>query len=250
MTQFDFKNKIVLVTGASRGLGAQILKQFVLSGALGIINFLPNAQNLAEAQLLLEELNAKNGKCLLAGFDVSSEEEVKKGLAEIESKVGKIDVLVNNAGVLRDKTIKKMTSEDWYIVMKTNLDGVFFCSKYFGQILADKGRIINIASISAIVGFPGQANYAAAKAGVIALTKVLSKELAPRNITVNAVAPGMINTSMLGGVRAEVLEEYKNQIPLKRFGEPNEVANVVLFFASEEASYVSGQVLAITGGWF
>jgi 3-oxoacyl-[acyl-carrier protein] reductase len=133
--------------------------------------------------------------------------------------------------------------------MRTNLDGLFFCCKYGAPVIPDFGRIINIASISGIVGFPGQANYSSAKAGVIALSKVLSKELASRNITVNSIAPGMIETSMIKGVREEVLEEYKKQIPLRRFGKPEEVANAILFLASEEASYITGQVIPITGGW-
>ncbi|MBJ7431880.1 MAG: SDR family oxidoreductase [Gemmataceae bacterium] len=249
MIQFDFKDKVVLVTGASRGMGAQILRQFVNAGAQGLLNFLPNEQNLADANALIHEFHSHGKKCDLAGFDVSQELEVQQHLEMLGQKFGKLDVLINNAGVLRDKTIRKMTSEDWYTVMRTNLDGVFFCCKYAAQILAEKGRIVNIASISGIVGFPGQANYSSAKAGVIALTKVLSKELASRNITVNAVAPGMIETSMLTGVRDHVLEEYKMQIPLKRFGQPEEVANAILFLASEEASYITGQVLPITGGW-
>lgn len=249
MIQFDFKGKVVLVTGASKGIGAQILRQFVDAGAHGLLNFLPNEQNLADANSLIHEFHSRGKRCDLAGFDVSQEPQVQEHLEILGKKYGKLDVLINNAGVLRDKTIKKMTADDWFTVMRTNLDGVFFCSKYAAQILADKGRIINIASISGIIGFPGQSNYSAAKAGVIALTKVLSKELAFRNITVNAVAPGMIETSMLTGVREEVLQEYKKQIPLKRFGSAEEVANAILFLASEEASYITGQVLPITGGW-
>lgn len=249
MIQFDFKDKVVLVTGASRGMGAQILRQFVDAGALGLLNYLPTEENLADARTLIREFDSKGGKCELAGFDVSDESQVREYFSMIGQKHGKLDVLVNNAGVLRDKTMRKMTSDDWYAVMRTNLDGLFFCCKYGAPVIPDFGRIINIASISGIVGFPGQANYSSAKAGVIALSKVLSKELASRNITVNSIAPGMIETSMIKGVREEVLEEYKKQIPLGRFGKPEEVANAILFVASEEASYITGQVIPITGGW-
>jgi len=165
MIQFDFKDKVVLVTGASRGMGAQILRQFVNAGAQGLLNFLPNEQNLADANALIHEFRSHGKKCDLAGFDVSQELEVQQHLEMLGQKFGKLDVLINNAGVLRDKTVRKMTSEDWYTVMRTNLDGVFFCCKYAAQILAEKGRIVNIASISGIVGFPGQANYSSAKAG-------------------------------------------------------------------------------------
>jgi 3-oxoacyl-[acyl-carrier protein] reductase len=163
---------------------------------------------------------------------------------------GGLDVLVNNAGILRDKTVKKMTDDDWHAVLKTNLDGVFYCSKFGAEVMRDGGRIVNVASIAGIVGFHGQANYAAAKAGVIALTKVMAKELAKRGITVNAVAPGVIQTPMLGGLKPEVLASYEKQIPVGRLGRPADVAHAVLFFACEECGYITGQTLPITGGWF
>src|SRR5262249_42929802 len=142
------------------------------------------------------------------------------------------------------------TPGEWQAVLATNLDGVFFCSKLGAEVLRDGGRIVNVASISGIVGFHGQANYAAAKAGVIALTKVMAKELARRGITVNAVAPGVIRTSMLDGLKAEVLAGYEKQIPVGRVGRPEEVAHAILFFASAESGYVTGQTLPITGGWY
>ena len=143
-----------------------------------------------------------------------------------------------------------MTQADWHTVLQTNLDGVFYCSKLGAEVLRDGGRIVNVASISGVVGFHGQANYAAAKAGVIALTKVLAKELARRGITVNAVAPGVIQTPMLGALKPEVLAGYEKQIPLGRLGRTEDVAHAVLFFASEESGYITGQTLPITGGWF
>jgi 3-oxoacyl-[acyl-carrier protein] reductase len=182
--------------------------------------------------------------------DVRRFDSVQALMQRVQSEVGGLDILVNNAGILRDRTVKKMTPEDWQSVVQTNLDGVFYCSKLGAEIMREGGRIVNISSISAVTGFHGQANYAAAKAGVIALTKVLSKELARRGITVNAVAPGVIHTPMLGGLKAEVLAEYEKQIPVGRVGKPEDVANAVLFLASEESSYITGQTLRITGGWF
>jgi len=152
--------------------------------------------------------------------------------------------------VLRDRTLRKMTLDDWHAVLRTNLDGVFHCLKFGTEILRDGGRIVNVASIAGLVGFPGQTNYAAAKAGVIGMTRVLAKELAKRGITVNAVAPGVVQTPMLAGIRPEMVTEYEKQIPVGRIGRPEDVANAVLFFACEESGYVTGQVLPVTGGWF
>jgi 3-oxoacyl-[acyl-carrier protein] reductase len=175
---------------------------------------------------------------------------VQNLMKQVVEAAGGLDILVNNAGILRDRTVKKMTAEDWRAVIATNLDGVFHCSKLGAEILRDGGRIVNIASISGVAGFHGQANYAAAKAGVMALTKVHAKELARRGITVNAVAPGVIHTPMLQGLKPEVLAEYEKQIPVGRVGRPEDVANAVLFLASEETGYITGQTLPITGGWY
>jgi 3-oxoacyl-[acyl-carrier protein] reductase len=171
-------------------------------------------------------------------------------MKQIADTVGGLDILVNNAGILRDRTVRKMTPGEWQAVLQTNLDGVFYCSKYGAEILRDGGRIINVSSVAGMVGFPGQANYAAAKAGVIALTRVLAKELARRVITVNAVAPGIIDTPMMGGIKPEMLAEYEKQIPVGRLGRPEEVAHAILFLACPESSYITGQTLPITGGWF
>jgi 3-oxoacyl-[acyl-carrier protein] reductase len=142
-----------------------------------------------------------------------------------------------------------MTLDEWRAVIQTNLDGVFHCCKYGTEILRDGGRIVNIASVAGLVGFHGQANYAAAKAGVIGMTRVLAKELSRRGITVNAVAPGVVRTAMLGEIKPDVMAEYLKQIPLRRLGEPDDIANAVLFLASEESGYITGQVLPVTGGW-
>src|SRR5207244_3379150 len=151
---------------------------------------------------------------------------------------------------LRDRTVKKMTPDEWRGVIQTNLDGVFYCSKLGVEVMRDGGRVVNIASIAGMFGFHGQANYAAAKAGVIALTKVLAKEVARRGITVNAVAPGVIQTPMLAGLKPEVLAGYEKQIPVGRIGRPEDVAHAVQFLACEESGYITGQSLPLTGGWF
>src|SRR5207245_11133076 len=182
-------------------------------------------------------------KVHLCNADVRQAGEIQTLMQRLREQHGELDVLVNNAGVIRDRTVKKMSLEEWHAVIQTNLDGVFYCSKFGAEALRDGGRIVNIASISGVVGFHGQANYSAAKAGVIALTKVMAKEVARRNITVNAVAPGVIQTPMLAGLRPEVLAEYEKQIPAGRLGQPEDVAHAVLFFACAESGYITGQTL-------
>jgi 3-oxoacyl-[acyl-carrier protein] reductase len=252
MVRYSFPNKVVLVTGGSRGMGAAILEGFAAAGAICVVNYFADADghNRRDADETAERLRRHGAPVHVFDADVSQYDAVAGLMKRIADTVGGLDILVNNAGILRDRTVKKMTPGEWQSVLQTNLDGVFYCSKLGAEILRDGGRIINIASISGIVGFHGQANYAAAKAGVIALTKVQSKELARRGITVNAVAPGVIETPMLTGLKPEVLAEYARQIPIGRVGRPEEVAHAVLFFACEESSYITGQTLPITGGWF
>lgn len=252
MVQYQFSGKVALVTGSSRGMGAVILEAFARAGAVCLLNYFPDpaGENLRDAESLAARLRQGGATVHLLEGDVSSYASVEAMMRQAATLTGHIDILVNNAGILRDRTVRKMTLDDWQAVVKTNLDGVFHCSKLGADILADGGRIVNMASISGIVGFHGQANYAAAKAGVIALTKVLARELARRQITVNAVAPGVIQTGMLAGLKPEVLASYEKQIPLGRVGRPEEVAHAVLFLATEESSYITGQVLPITGGWF
>ncbi len=252
MLTYRFPGKVVLVTGSSRGMGAAILEAFAQAGATCVVNYFEDAegQNRRDAEETANRLRGHRVSVHLIEADVRRYESVQALMQRVKEAAGGLDILVNNAGILRDRTVKKMTAEDWHSVLDTNLDGVFFCSKLGAEILRDGGRIVNISSIAALTGFHGQANYAAAKAGVIALTKVLSKELARRGITVNAVAPGVIQTPMLGGLKAEVLAEYEKQIPVGRVGRPEDVANAVLFFACEESGYITGQTLPITGGWF
>jgi 3-oxoacyl-[acyl-carrier protein] reductase len=252
MVRYDFKGKVVLVTGSSRGMGAAILEAFATAGATCIVNYFADeaGQNARDAEETAGRIRAHNVPVHLFEADASKYEAVEALMKRISQEAGGLDVLVNNAGILRDRTVRKMTPDEWHAVIQTNLDGVFFCSKLGAEVMRDGGRIVNIASIAGIVGFHGQANYAAAKAGVIALTKVMGRELAKRSITVNAVAPGVIRTPMLEGLKPEVVAEYEKQIPVGRVGRPEEVAHAVLFFACEESSYITGQTLAITGGWY
>jgi 3-oxoacyl-[acyl-carrier protein] reductase len=252
MVHYRFPGKVVLVTGSSRGMGAVILEAFARAGATCIVNFFddPDGQNRRDAEETANRLRQHQVPVHVFDADVRRYESVEVLMRRVVEAAGGLDILVNNAGICRDRTAKKMSLDEWHSVVETNLDGVFYCSKLGAEVLRDGGRIVNIASISGVVGFHGQANYAAAKAGVIALTKVLAKELARRGITVNAVAPGVIQTPMLGVIKPEVLAEYARQIPVGRIGQPEDVAHAVLFLACEESGYITGQTLPITGGWF
>lgn len=252
MITYSFTGKVVLVTGSSRGMGATMIEAFGKAGATCFIQYYPEpqGQNRKDAEQVLGRVRASGAKVHLVDADVRKFESVQAMFQAVQAEAGRLDILVNNAGILRDRTVRKMTLDEWHAVMETNLNGVFYCSKLAAETLADGGRIVNISSIAGLVGFPGQANYAAAKAGVIGMTRVLAKELARRGITVNAVAPGVIQTPMLGEIRAEVMAEYEKQIPVGRVGRPEDVTNAVLFLASEESGYITGQVLPVTGGWF
>jgi 3-oxoacyl-[acyl-carrier protein] reductase len=252
MVHYHFPGKVVLVTGSSRGMGAVILEAFAAAGATCIVNYFddPGGQNRRDAEQTVERLKKHQIPIHVFDADVRHYDSIERLMKNVVEKAGGLDILVNNAGICKDRTVKKMSMDEWHSVLETNLDGVFYCSKLGSEILRDGGRIVNISSISGVAGFHGQANYAAAKAGVIALTKVLGKELAKRGITVNAVAPGVIQTPMLGVIKPEVLAEYEKQIPVGRIGRPEDVAHAVLFLACEESGYITGQTLPITGGWF
>lgn len=252
MIEYQFPGKIVLVTGSSRGIGAAILERFAVAGATCILHFFddPEGTNRRDAEAHAAKLRAfGRGQTHVLAADVCDAGQVEQLMHRVKETCGGLDILVNNAGILRDRTLKKMTLDEWHAVLQTNLTGVFHCCKYGAEILRDGGRIVNIASVAGLAGFHGQTNYAAAKAGVIGMTRVLAKELARRGITANAVAPGVVQTSMLGDIKPEVMAEYLKQIPVGRLAQPADVANVVLFLASEETGYVTGQVIPVTGGW-
>ncbi len=249
MIRYDFTGKFVLVTGSSRGIGAQILRRFVEAGATGILHYFadPAGANLKDAEALMKELPA--GKVFAHAADIRNGVEVEAMMAKVKEQLGGLEILVNNAGILKDRTIRKLPLEDWQAVIDTNLTGVFHGCKFGLELLRDNGRIVNIASVAGIVGIAGQSNYAAAKAGVIGLTKVLAKELAKRGITANAIAPGIVETQMMGEIKEEMRAEYLKQVPIGRFAKTDDIANAVLFLSSEESGYITGQVLPITGGW-
>jgi 3-oxoacyl-[acyl-carrier protein] reductase len=249
MIRYDFTGKTALITGSSRGIGAEILTRFCQAGATVLLHYWDDAEgaNKRDADTLLTTLPV--GKAFAMPADVREAAQVERLMNEVNQRFGGIDILVNNAGILKDRSLRKMTLDDWHAVIQTNLTGVFHICKYGSEIIRDAGRIVNIASVAGLVGFPGQTNYAAAKAGVIGLTRVLAKELARRGISVNAVAPGVVETQMMADIREEMRAEYIKQIPIGRFAKPADIANAVLFLASEESGYITGQVLPITGGW-
>ena len=249
MTRFDFAGKVALVTGSSRGIGAEVLSAFARAGAAVVLHYWddPGGQNRADADALATTLAPAD--VFVTPADIRDAAQVEGLMGRVKDRFGGLDILVNNAGVIRDKSIKKMMLDDWDAVIGTNLTGVFHGCKYGVEILRDHGRVVNIASVAGLVGFHGQANYAAAKAGVMGLTRVLAKELARRGITANAVAPGVVQTPMLGEIKPDVMESYLKQIPVGRLGTPADIAHAVLFLASAEAGYITGQVLPVTGGW-
>ncbi|NBU74949.1 MAG: 3-oxoacyl-ACP reductase FabG [Planctomycetes bacterium] len=248
MKAIDLSGKVALVTGASQGLGSATTRALHAAGATVVINFFPDPDKVNEsrAQVLAAELGERS---LFVGADVRDPGAVDRMFEAVRASLGGIDIVVNNAAVLRDRTIRNMTDEDWQAVIDTNLTGVFHMNRAAARHLRDDGRIVSMASIAATVGFFGQANYAAAKAGVAAMTRVLSRELARRRITVNAVAPGVVLTEMGKSIPEGVRESMLAQIPLGRFGEPDEIANVILFLCSPLASYITGQTLHVNGGW-
>lgn len=248
MKAIDLSGKVALVTGASQGLGSATTRALHAAGATVAINYFPDSEkaNETRAQALAAALGERT---LCIGADVRDPGAVDRMFEVLHTTSGGIDIVVNNAAVLRDRTIRNMTDEDWQTVIDTNLTGVFHVNRAAARHLRDDGRIISMASIAATVGFFGQANYAAAKAGVAAMTRVLSRELARRRITVNAVAPGVVLTEMGKSIPESVRDGMLAQIPLGRFGEPDDIANVILFLCSPLASYMTGQTLHVNGGW-
>jgi len=250
MISLDLSGKTALVTGASQGIGAQIARTFHEAGATVVLNHPGFGSTGADADAVAAELNAiRPDSAHVIAADVSQADQVEAMLDMIRSRLGGLDYLINNAAIIKDRTVSKMSLEEWDAVLDVNLSGVFYCCKYALSVMHDGGAIVSFGSIAAIQGFFGQANYAAAKAGVQAMMRVLSREAARRQIRVNAVAPGVIDTAMAATIPENVREEMLKNVPLNRFGTAEEVAHVVLFLCSPLASYVTGQTIEINGGW-
>lgn len=250
MIPIDLSGKVALITGASQGIGAQIARTFHRAGATVVLNHPGLDNTAADAQALADELNVhRTDSAVVIAADVSKPDQMQAMMGQVQAQCGGLDFLVNNAAIIKDRTIARMSLEEWDAVIDVNLSGVFYGCKYALEIMREGGAIVSFGSIAAIQGFFGQANYASAKAGVQAMMRVLSREAAKRNIRANAVAPGVIDTSMAATIPEAVRAEMLKNVPLARFGTTEEVANVVLFLCSPLASYVTGQTLEINGGW-
>ena len=248
MSDFDFDGKVVLVTGSSRGIGAEMIKAFGKSGAACVVNYVADSEgrNEADAERVAKEL--KNP--LVIECDVTKPEQVETMMRQIQDRHGGLDILVNNSGIIRDRTIRKMAQDEFESVVRVNLTGTFTVTQKAAAILRGGGRIVNLSSVSGQMGLFGQANYSSSKAGIIALTKVSAREFSRQNITVNAIAPGFIDVGMSKGMPDEVTQNFIKQIPLGRLGNVNEIVSAALFLASPMASYITGQVLNVNGGFY
>lgn len=239
-------DQTVLITGASQGIGACMARRFHQAGAFVWINHPGFEQTAADAGRLASELGAR---ARVVAADVSQADQIQAMMQRIAQESDKLDFLVNNAAILRDKTIAKMAPEEWQAVIDVNLTGVFLCCKYALETMRDGGAIVSLGSIAGIQGFFGQANYASAKAGVMAMMRVLSREAARRGIRANSIAPGVVETAMAEQIPESVRDEMLKNIPLGRFGKPEEIADAALFLCSDLASYITGQTLEVNGGW-
>jgi len=251
-TVIDLSSSTALVTGASQGIGAAITRALHGAGAAVVINHpdSPDGKTREDSLALADLFNsARAGSATIEAADVSDAPAVQGMMERIRRDHGGIDILVNNAGILRDRTIAKMTLAEWQAVIDVNLTGVFHCCKFGLEIMRDGGSIVCVGSLAASLGFHGQSNYSAAKAGVQALTRVLARECAKRKIRVNAVAPGAIDTAMMATVAEKAREHLASAIALGRLGQPDEVASAILFLCSNLASYITGHVLDVDGGF-
>lgn len=247
MIPIDLSGRVAIVTGGIQGLGRATADMLVRAGASVAANHMDDALSHARAAEAAQQWQDSG---LTMPADVRSREEMTRFFDAVKARFGRLDFLINNAAILRDRTVKKLSDDEWDAVVDTNLSSVFRVTQTALAYLEDGGRIVNMASISGVIGFYGQANYASAKAGIIALTKVLSRELASRRINVNAVAPGVVLTEMGASIPEAAREQMLTQIPMKRFGEPEEIAAVILFLCSDLSSYVTGQTLHVNGGWW
>ena len=247
MAGIQLGGKVALVTGASRGIGAVVACRLAQAGAKVGVNYhaSPDA-----AEIVVESINKDGGEAILVGGDVSQEENAEKVVKDLVDHYGSIDILINNAGINKDQLLIRMKPEDFDSVINVNLRGAFLCTRYAmtHMIRQRSGRVINMSSVVGLSGNPGQANYAAAKAGLVGLTKAVAREVASRNVTVNALAPGYIDTAMVDELTVETQDKILSTIPMGRFGTPEDVAEAVVFLASDGASYITGQVLTIDGG--
>jgi len=244
----DFTGKVALVTGSSRGIGAEMIRAFGTRGGQCVVNYIADAQgqNKADALGVAKELNEP----LVIECDVTQPQQVEAMMKQIQDQRGGLDILINNSGVISDRTIKKMSPDEFESVIRVNLIGTFTVTQKAAAILRNGGRVINMSSVSGQMGLFGQANYSSSKAAIIALTKVSAREFARQNITVNAIAPGFIDVGMSKGMPEEVTQNFIKQIPLGRLGEAHEIVDAALFLASAMASYITGHVLNVNGGFY
>ena len=243
----DLTDRVAVVTGSSRGIGRAIALKLASLGSKVVVNYSGSEDAANE---VVQQIAAEGGEAIAVQADIRNAEQAKRLINTGLDKYGQLDILVNNAGITRDALLMRMKEDDWDIVMETNLKGTFNCTKVAQRPMIRQryGRIINITSVSGVAGQVGQANYSASKAGIIGFTKALARELGARNITVNAVAPGYVVTDQTADLPQELIDYILELTPMRRPGEAEEIANVVAFLASEEASYVSGQVLGVDGG--